>query len=253
MSQNLARLNMTLTDDTGAPEQPEASASPGAGTPHSASPSPRPMHLLHPELADGLAPLELPPSARGIGAARPPWASSSASIAIPSHAPGSQYAPPRASPPSVSELLQRRGGAGSLQPILVSGSRGGVAATAECRLPPSPSDAAAATDLRRAALLRALQRRTSTPGAAPLAGEADVAMRALADEEAEPDLLPLADALPPAAHADEAMQVTTAAAPQDAAGAAQGGGHDEAFWGSTVGAALLPPHLRLGPHWQPRS
>ena len=172
MSQNLARLNMAMAEGLGPAEPAEASgaALAAAGAPTGVLQRRSSVSaLLQPEVADGFAPPE-----GALGSQGSPRASGwvQLSDAAPSRSPALVVPlPPRGAPPDgahpSSELLLRRNGA-SLQPILVGSAAGRVASmAADARLPPSPSDSAAGTDLRRAALLRSLQRRTGTGGGAP--------------------------------------------------------------------------------------
>jgi hypothetical protein len=214
-----------------------------------------------------------------LSAARAAWAAGSEAAAA-AHA--RTHAAPHAAA-AASELLLRRSATAQLQPIQIGpphGSRSAAVAAAESRLPPSPSDAAAFTDLRRAALLRALQRRTgsgsvlaergpaamsrsvddsdvseiastmSTGDEAEAEGDdADAPMgaRVESQEAATPHAQPH-DAAPQAQHTQEAPPDGAVAwddapmSPPMAAGAAT----------LAAQAQPLPPELRLGPNWQLR-
>ena len=265
MSQNLARLKMALADGG---EAAQAAAAAVGGFSHGGAGA----HLAHPDVADGLMPPEQ------LSAARAAWAAGSEAAAA---AHQRVNAAPHAA--AVSELLLRRGATAQLQPIQIGpphGSRSAAVAAAESRLPPSPSDAAAFTDLRRAALLRALQRRTGSGsflaerGPAAMsrsvddsdasemastmstgdeaeadADDADAPMgaRVESQEAATPHAQPH-DAAPQAQHAQEAPPDGAVAwddapmSPPMAAGAAT----------LAAQAQPLPPELRLGPNWQLR-
>ena len=258
MSQNLARLNMALAGGGGA-EQAAAHAAQGFGNGGA--------HLAHPDIADGLAPPEL--TAAQLAAARAAWAAGSE--AATQHR---VHAAPHA--PSASELLLRRGGSSQLQPIQIGpphGSRSAAVAAAESRLPPSPSDAAASTDLRRAALLRALQRRTGSGsflGTAAMSRsveDSDASMASMStgdDGETDDADEGIAGAEPHAADAatphaqPEPPQPQPQQQPADPDGAIA---WDDAPMSPPLGSAAaaqaaqappLPPELRLGPHWQLR-
>ncbi len=286
MSQNLARLNMALSEGLGGGAEAAEASGGVSGAGALAAPLQRrlsspALHLLHPELADGL----------GAGGTRTAWApqgvgGGSALACVPAPpsphaafpAPGSPHAPARAG----SELLQRRSGASaSLQPILVG--RSGAHHAGDARLPPSPSDAAAGTDLRRAALLRSLQRRTGTgsggsgssgsgAGVLVVAGPApphcvpallcaaqpghDVAMTPPTEEE--PCGMAALVLHSAAARAARPASVPPLHALLPAPGGAEA-------WAEDVATAMSPPPqpasaprgpppplLRLGPQWQPR-
>jgi hypothetical protein len=261
MSQNLARLNMALAGGGGA-EQSALHAAQGFGNGGA--------HLAHPDIADGLAPPEL--TAAQLAAARAAWAAGSEAATLAQHR--AVHAAPHA---SASELLLRRGGSSQLQPIQIGpphGSRSAAVAAAESRLPPSPSDAAASTDLRRAALLRALQRRTGSGsflGTAAMSRSVEDSDASLAsemstgdDHETDDTDEGIAGAEPHAAEAatphaqPEPPQPEPQQQPAEADGAIA---WDDAPMSPPLGSAAaaqaaqappLPPELRLGPHWQLR-
>ena len=268
MSQNLARLKMALGEGG---EAAQAAAAAAGGFSHGGAGA----HLAHPDVADGLMPPEQ------LSAARAAWAAGSEAAAS-AHQRSSHAATHTAA--SASELLLRRSATAQLQPIQIGpphGSRSAAVAAAESRLPPSPRDAAAFTDLRRAALLRALQRRTGSGSVlaerGPMAmarsvDDSDVSMASTmstgddADAEADADD---ADA-PMGARVESQEAVTPHAQPHDAAPQQQHAGEAPAdgavAWDDApmsppmaAGAAALaaqaqplPPELRLEPNWQLR-
>ena len=258
MAQNLARLNMALAGGGGA-EQAALHAAQGFGNGGA--------HLAHPDIADGLAPPEL--TAAQLAAARAAWAAGSEAATLAQHR---VHAAPHA---SASELLLRRGGSSQLQPIQIGpphGSRSAAVAAAESRLPPSPSDAAASTDLRRAALLRALQRRTGSGsflGTAAMSRsveDSDASMASMStgdDGETDADE-GIAGAEPHAAEAATPHAQPEPPLPQPQQQPAEADGAiawDDAPMSPPLGSAAaaqaaqappLPPELRLGPHWQLR-
>ena len=131
MSQNLARLNVALTDELGGLVSPSSEDEGG--------PRPQPqllLHLAHPELADGLVAME--------GEAA--LASLARSVALSVE----EEVTPTSGPLA--------GGMFSRRKHLLN-TRG----VDKAGVPPSPSDGAAPSDLRRTALLRSLHRRNSVP------------------------------------------------------------------------------------------
>ena len=261
MSQNLARLKMELAEGG---EAAQAAAAAAGGFTHGGAGA----HLAHPDVADGLMPPEQ------LSAARAAWAAGSEAAAA---AHQRSHAAPHT---SASELLLRRSATAQLQPIQIGpphGSRSAAVAAAESRLPPSPSDAAAFTDLRRAALLRALQRRTGSGSVLAERGPAamsrsvedsDVSMASTMSTGDEGEDADDADA-PAGARVESQEAATPHAQPHDAAPQPQHAGEAPAdgavAWDDApmsppmaAGAALaaqaqpLPPELRLGPNWQLR-
>ena len=133
MSQNLARLNVALTDELG------GLASPCSEDEGGRRPQPQLLlHLAHPEQADGLAALE----------GEAVLASLARSVSMSAE----EEVTPTSGGPLAGGLFSRR------KQLLMT--RPGVD---EAGVPPSPSDGAAPSDLRRTALLRSLHRRNSVP------------------------------------------------------------------------------------------